>query len=163
MTGYLGKQTKLQCHLLGHPTPKLQWVRSPPAPLPSGRHDLEEDGLIINSTEFGDTGVYICKAKNQYGSILQGTYLEVKPIGKYKISVRLLFTSRKLFSLSRHTCVVQVLSRVTFISKTKELKLLNFNKVQVVTTTTRTKKWTIRKLVDSTWYIVSLYDHIFRS
>ena len=129
MTGYLGKQTKLQCDLLGYPTPKLQWVRSPPAPLPSGRHDLEEDGLIINSTEFGDSGVYICTAKNQYGSILQGTYLEVKPIGKYKISVRLLFTSRKLFSLSRHTCVVQVLSRVTFISKTKELELLNFNKV----------------------------------
>ncbi|XP_015755538.1 PREDICTED: uncharacterized protein LOC107335079 isoform X2 [Acropora digitifera] len=80
VTGYLGKQTKLQCNLLGHPTPKLQWVRSPPAPLPSGRHDLEEDGLIINSTEFGDSGVYICKAKNQYGSILQGTYLEVKPV-----------------------------------------------------------------------------------
>ena len=106
MTAYVGKETKLQCNLLGKPTPEIQWTRSPPAPIPNGRHDVEEDGLVINSTEIGDTGVYICTAKNKYGSITQATYLEVKPVGKYKISVRLLFTSRKLFSLSHHTRVV---------------------------------------------------------
>ena len=103
MSGYLGKQTKLLCNPQRNPTPEIQWARSPPAPLPNGRHDLEEDGLIINSTESGDSGVYICTVKNKYGMIIQETYLKVKPVGEYKISVRLLLTSRKLFSLSRHT------------------------------------------------------------
>ena len=106
MTGYVGKETKLKCNLLGKPTPEIEWTRSPPAPISNGRYDLKEDGLVINSTEIGDTGVYICTAKNKYGSIFQATHLEVKPVGKNKISGRLLFTSRKLFSLSRHTRVV---------------------------------------------------------
>ena len=125
MTGYLGKETKLQCNLLGKPTPEIQWIRSPPAPIPNGRHDLEENGLIINSTEIGDTGVYICTAKNKYGSIIQGTYLEVKPVGKYKISVRLLFTWRKLISLSRHTRVVT--SHVTRDFHQQDKKNWNFS------------------------------------
>ncbi|XP_068747694.1 uncharacterized protein [Montipora capricornis] len=80
MIGYLGKETTLQCSLLGNPTPEIRWSRSPRAPFPKGRHDLRKDGLYINSTELGDAGVYICTATNKYGMNTHGTFLTVRPV-----------------------------------------------------------------------------------
>jgi len=78
----LGKETKLQCDLLGNPTPEVKWTRSPPAPLPEGRTTVKKDGLYINNTETDDGGVYICTATNKYGMVIHGTFLKVKSVGK---------------------------------------------------------------------------------
>lgn len=81
-TGFLGKQTKLQCDFLGNPTPEVTWARSPREPLPQGRSEVKKDGLYINNTEREDGGVYTCYARNDYGINLHGTFLKVKSVGK---------------------------------------------------------------------------------
>ena len=84
VTGFLGKETKLSCDLLGNPSPEVKWARSPPAPLPRGRADVRIDGLYINNTESGDGGVYICTATNKYGMVIHGTFLKVKAVGEWQ-------------------------------------------------------------------------------
>ena len=83
MTGFLGKETKVQCDFLGNPTPEVTWTRSPAKPLPQGRSKVKEDGLYINSTEGEDGGVYTCFARNDYGIKIHGTFLKVKSVGRY--------------------------------------------------------------------------------
>ena len=83
MTGFLGKETKMQCDFLGNPTPEVTWTRSPAKPLPQGRSEVKKDGLYINSTEEGDGGVYSCFARNDYGIKLHGTFLKVRSVGRY--------------------------------------------------------------------------------
>ncbi|XP_068747696.1 uncharacterized protein [Montipora capricornis] len=78
--GYLGKETKLQCKVLGNPTPEVNWARSPATPLPHNRTVTSKDSLLITSTAVGDGGIYICTATNKYGMIIHGTFLKAKPI-----------------------------------------------------------------------------------
>ena len=70
MIGYLGKETRLQCNAIGHPTPEVTWTRSPLTPLPLGRNEVKKEGLFINNTETDDGGLYICTVTNKYGMIL---------------------------------------------------------------------------------------------
>ena len=83
ITGFLGKETRLQCDFLGNPTPEVTWARSPPNPLPQGRSEVRKDGLYINNTEREDGGVYTCFARNDYGIKLHGTFLQIKSVGKH--------------------------------------------------------------------------------
>ena len=83
VTGFLGKETRLQCNLLGNPTPEVKWTRSPPAPLPQGRSEVRKDGLYINNTKSEDGGVYTCFATNEYGMVIHGAFLKVKAVGKW--------------------------------------------------------------------------------
>ena len=83
-TGFLGKETKLLCDLLGNPTPEVKWTRSPPAPLPQGRSEVRKDGLYITNTKLEDGGVYTCIATNEYGMEIHGTFLNVKEVGKWQ-------------------------------------------------------------------------------
>ena len=82
VTGFLGKETKLRCDLLGNPAPDVQWSRSPPLPLPQGRSEVRKDGLYIRNTQSMDSGVYTCFATNMYGLVFHGTFLNVKAVGK---------------------------------------------------------------------------------
>ena len=81
-SGFLGKETKLPCDLLGNPVPEVKWTRSPPAPLPQGRSEVRKDGLYITNTKLEDGGVYTCIATNEYGMEIHGTFLNVKAVGK---------------------------------------------------------------------------------
>ncbi|KAL9980579.1 hypothetical protein ACROYT_G009185 [Oculina patagonica] len=78
--GFLGKVTKLQCNVVGYPSPEIKWNRTPAAPLPESRSALKKDSLYINNTENGDGGVYICTVTNKHGMIIHGTFLKVEPI-----------------------------------------------------------------------------------
>ncbi|XP_068679572.1 uncharacterized protein [Montipora foliosa] len=78
--GYLGKEAKLQCNVLGNPTPEVNWARSPATPLPHNRTVTSKDSLLITSTAVGDGGIYFCTATNKYGMIIHGTFLKAKPI-----------------------------------------------------------------------------------
>ena len=80
--GYLGKETKLQCKVLGNPTPEVNWARSPATPLPHNRTVTRKDSLLITSTAVDDGGIYFCTATNKYGMIIHGTFLKAKPIGE---------------------------------------------------------------------------------
>ncbi|XP_068679584.1 immunoglobulin superfamily DCC subclass member 3-like [Montipora foliosa] len=80
VVGYLGKETKLQCNVLGNPTPEVNWARSPATPLPHNRTVTSKDSLLITSTAVGDGGIYFCTATNKYGMIIHGTFLKAKPI-----------------------------------------------------------------------------------
>ncbi|XP_073256827.1 protogenin A-like isoform X2 [Porites lutea] len=75
--GYLGKETRIQCDPLGNPTPKIEWTRTPSAPLPRGRSEVRQDGLYIKNTESEDDGIYTCIAANEFGRVIQGAYLKV--------------------------------------------------------------------------------------
>ena len=70
--GYLGKETRVQCDPLGNPTPKIEWTRTPSAPLPRGRSEVRQDGLYIKNTESEDDGIYTCIAANEFGTVIQG-------------------------------------------------------------------------------------------
>ncbi|KAM7427694.1 hypothetical protein ABFA07_021217 [Porites harrisoni] len=80
VTGFLGKETKLRCDLLGNPAPDVQWSRSPPLALPQGRTEARKDGLYIKNTQNMDSGVYTCFATNMYGLVFHGTFLKVKAV-----------------------------------------------------------------------------------
>ena len=82
VVGYLGKETKLQCNVLGNPTPEVNWARSPATPLPHGRTVSRKDSLFITGTAIGDDGIYICTAANKYGMIIHATLLTVRPVGE---------------------------------------------------------------------------------
>lgn len=82
MTGFLTKETKLQCDVIGHPTPEVEWTRSPQAPLPLGRSEVTKNSIFIKDTKSGDGGLYICTVTNKYGMIVHGTFLKVKTLGK---------------------------------------------------------------------------------
>ena len=80
--GYLGKLTRVQCDPLGNPTPKIEWTRTPSAPLPRGRSEVRQDGLYIKNTESEDEGIYTCIAANEFGRVIQGAYLKVNSFSK---------------------------------------------------------------------------------
>ncbi|XP_068679579.1 uncharacterized protein [Montipora foliosa] len=80
VVGYLGKETKLQCNVLGNPTPEVNWARSPATPLPHGRTVSRKDSLFITGTAIGDDGIYICTATNKYGMIIHATLLTIRPV-----------------------------------------------------------------------------------
>jgi len=80
--GYLGKETRVQCDPLGNPTPKIEWTRTPSAPLPRGRSEVRQDGLYIKNTESEDEGIYTCIAANEFGRVIQGAYLKVNSFSK---------------------------------------------------------------------------------
>ncbi|XP_068679578.1 uncharacterized protein [Montipora foliosa] len=80
VVSYLGKETKLQCNVLGNPTPEVNWARSPATPLPHNRTVTSKDSLLITSTAVDDGGIYFCTATNKYGMIIHGTFLKAKPI-----------------------------------------------------------------------------------
>ena len=81
--GYLSKETRIQCDPLGNPTPKIEWTRTPSAPLPRGRSEVRQDGLYIKNTESEDDGIYTCIAANEFGRVIQGAYLKVNSFSKW--------------------------------------------------------------------------------
>lgn len=81
--GYLGKETRIQCDPLGNPTPKIEWTRTPSAPLPRGRSEVRQDGLYIKNTESEDDGIYTCIVANEFGRVIQGAYLKVNSFSKW--------------------------------------------------------------------------------
>ena len=82
VTGFLTKETKLQCDVIGHPTPEVKWTRSPQAPLPLGRTEVTKNSISIKDTKSGDGGSYICTVMSKYGMIIHRTFLKVKTLGK---------------------------------------------------------------------------------
>jgi len=130
VTGFLGKDTKLQCDVIGYPIAEVKWTRSPQAPLPQGRTTMKEDGLYINDTESDDGGLYICTATNKYGMVLHGTFLKVKSAESP------VFTSTPPASItvSRVTATVRVncsskglpLPTVTWYKNNVSMHLINY-------------------------------------
>ena len=80
--GFLGKETRVQCDPLGNPTPKIEWTRTPSAPLPQGRNEVRQDGLYIQNTTSEDEGIYTCIAANEFGKVIRGAYLKINTFGK---------------------------------------------------------------------------------
>ena len=47
MIGYLGKETRLQCDAIGHPTPEVQWTRSPLTPFHRGAPKWRRTAFLL--------------------------------------------------------------------------------------------------------------------
>ncbi|XP_067911273.1 V-set and immunoglobulin domain-containing protein 10 isoform X2 [Heterodontus francisci] len=74
VTGYVGKNTTLACHIKeGNPPPKLTWWRSDETEIFSGsKYIISEEGVvssltILMSSKEQDEGRYICKSENPLG------------------------------------------------------------------------------------------------
>uniref|UniRef100_A0A8C8HMI3 Hemicentin-2 n=1 Tax=Oncorhynchus tshawytscha TaxID=74940 RepID=A0A8C8HMI3_ONCTS len=75
MMADVGENVTLPCVAHGFPLPKVTWRRDDGRPIltnvdSSGSHvQLEKGHLLIQSVWLDDEGVYVCEAKNQFGTI----------------------------------------------------------------------------------------------
>uniref|UniRef100_A0A8C7CSJ9 Hemicentin-2 n=1 Tax=Oncorhynchus kisutch TaxID=8019 RepID=A0A8C7CSJ9_ONCKI len=75
MMADVGENVTLPCVAHGFPFPKVTWRRDDGRPIltnvdSSGSHvQLEKGHLLIQSVWLDDEGVYVCEAKNQFGTI----------------------------------------------------------------------------------------------
>ncbi|XP_062139573.1 protein sidekick isoform X10 [Drosophila sulfurigaster albostrigata] len=80
--GDFGGQVSLPCHVVGDPTPKIQWFRNAErieAQLQSGGYELQADNtLIIKKLTLDDEGMFQCLANNEAGEKSASTWLRVK-------------------------------------------------------------------------------------
>ena len=58
----------LECKVSGVPNPTVQWTRSL-MPLPQGRSEQLDGGLVIRDMQEQDSGDYTCTASNALGVI----------------------------------------------------------------------------------------------
>ncbi|XP_062139568.1 protein sidekick isoform X5 [Drosophila sulfurigaster albostrigata] len=96
--GDFGGQVSLPCHVVGDPTPKIQWFRNAErieAQLQSGGYELQADNtLIIKKLTLDDEGMFQCLANNEAGEKSASTWLRVKTASKSDAAAALLSKPR---------------------------------------------------------------------
>ncbi|XP_072539916.1 striated muscle preferentially expressed protein kinase [Salminus brasiliensis] len=78
-----GEEVKMGVQFCGQPKPVIYWLKDRVNIKTGGQHELREDNngrceLRIKSAEKSDTGVYMCKIINEYGTKQTECQLEVK-------------------------------------------------------------------------------------
>uniref|UniRef100_A0A8C8M5M0 Hemicentin 2 n=1 Tax=Oncorhynchus tshawytscha TaxID=74940 RepID=A0A8C8M5M0_ONCTS len=87
MMADVGENVTLPCVAHGFPLPKVTWRRDDGRPIltnvdSSGSHvQLEKGHLLIQSVWLDDEGVYVCEAKNQFGTIRTEARVSVSGLG----------------------------------------------------------------------------------
>ena len=65
----------LVCEVEGHPTPNVTWIAPNGTAMQSGTGDTN---LTLYNVTRGDSGTYVCNAKNKRGSDSNETLLDVQ-------------------------------------------------------------------------------------
>ncbi|KAK9877952.1 hypothetical protein WA026_020172 [Henosepilachna vigintioctopunctata] len=78
----IGSTIKLECFAAGLPKPQISWYKDNIQIQSSSRVSLSEDGTIlsIGNVNKGDSGMYICRARNSFGSIEVAAEIEVQDL-----------------------------------------------------------------------------------
>jgi hypothetical protein len=66
----LGDNVRLPCHISGTPTPMMRWTKGDEVitDYTWERFRSDKKSLSIDNVELDDTGIYICKGTNGFGS-----------------------------------------------------------------------------------------------
>uniref|UniRef100_A0A914YDV3 Ig-like domain-containing protein n=1 Tax=Panagrolaimus superbus TaxID=310955 RepID=A0A914YDV3_9BILA len=73
-----GKVAKLVCNSTGEPTPKITWLRNGLRLETNIRYMIDKNILkIVDTRSDTDSGIYLCMAQNEAGSVQQAFTLEV--------------------------------------------------------------------------------------
>lgn len=79
-----GRTARLECKLQGQPSPKVEWHKDDEKLCVGGRIKVEREGqycvLTIKDCRPKDSGVYMCVAFNDFGSIGTSAELEIETI-----------------------------------------------------------------------------------
>ncbi|XP_062045343.1 obscurin-like [Lepus europaeus] len=77
----VGKDATLSCQIAGNPTPQVSWEKDRQPVEPSARFRLAQDGdlyrLTILDLALGDSGQYVCRARNAIGEAFAAVGLQV--------------------------------------------------------------------------------------
>ena len=78
-----GDSVKLTCPIFGQPTPIITWSKGSETITDYAwtRFSLDKKSLKISQAEYDDTGIYICKGTNGYGS--NEVRIDLFVIGEY--------------------------------------------------------------------------------
>ncbi|KAL4660770.1 hemicentin-1-like [Arapaima gigas] len=83
ITANVGENATLSCSARGFPMPRVTWSRADGQSVftraggPTGAVQLDSGTLLIHSTWLDDEGLYICEARNQFGSIQAEAQLSI--------------------------------------------------------------------------------------
>ena len=82
-----GDSVKLTCPIFGQPTPIITWSKGSETITDYAwtRFSLDKKSLKISQAEYDDTGIYICKGTNGYGS--NEVRIDLFVIGEYLLYV----------------------------------------------------------------------------
>lgn len=72
-----GAVASISCEASSYPPPVVTWSRALGA-LPRGRSSVNNGVLTIQGFSVGDTGTYICTARNKLGSVIAVTALGIQ-------------------------------------------------------------------------------------
>ncbi|XP_060272145.1 obscurin isoform X42 [Ovis aries] len=77
----VGKDATLSCQIVGNPTPQVSWEKDRQLVKAGGRFRLAQDGdlyrLTILDLALGDSGQYVCRARNAIGEAFAAVGLQV--------------------------------------------------------------------------------------
>ncbi|XP_043323033.1 obscurin isoform X2 [Cervus canadensis] len=77
----VGKDATLSCQIVGNPTPQVSWEKDRQLVEAGGRFRLAQDGdlyrLTILDLALGDSGQYVCRARNAIGEAFAAVGLQV--------------------------------------------------------------------------------------
>lgn len=71
-------RVELPCKASGHPAPKYRWLKDNRPLEPDTRFRQSVTGLLIERSQSGDTGTYVCEVWNGYGNAEVVGRLQVK-------------------------------------------------------------------------------------
>ena len=82
-----GDSVKLTCPIFGQPTPIITWSKGSETITDYAwtRFSLDKKSLKISQAEYDDTGIYICKGTNGYGS--NEVRIDLFVIGEYLLTL----------------------------------------------------------------------------
>lgn len=58
----------ISCDVRGYPAPDVKWFKADKTNLPEGRTEIRNDSLVIRNIREEESGTYVCRAQNAYGS-----------------------------------------------------------------------------------------------
>jgi len=77
-------RVELPCKASGYPTPKYRWLKDNSPLEPDSRFRQTVSGLLIESSQPSDSGIYVCEVWNSYGNaeVMGRLYVKRKSFSK---------------------------------------------------------------------------------